>query len=75
MRKKVHVSKVHDKECPVCRRYRRDSWVKVAQHIAMKKDRVHREWRIENNLPGDYRSMREVRQMIIKIMRIFGWKD
>ncbi len=75
MLKRVRISKVYDKECPICRRYHRDSWIKVAQHIAMKKDRVHKEWRIENGLPGDYSSMREVRRMIPEIMQIFGWRD
>ena len=57
----------------------RDSWVKVAQHIAMKGNlkpgEVHREWRIENNMPGDYRNMGEVMRIVPKIMQIFGWRD
>ncbi|MEM3906613.1 MAG: hypothetical protein QXZ17_07065 [Nitrososphaerota archaeon] len=31
---------------------------------------VHREWRIGNGLIGDYETMREVKEMIPKIMKI-----
>jgi hypothetical protein len=36
---------------------------------------IHREWRIENGLLGDYKTAKEVNQMIPQIMKIFGWQD
>jgi hypothetical protein len=79
VRRHVIVQKVYDKKCPICKSYGRDKWEKVARHIAMKGNdepgEIHREWRIENGLLGDYKTAKEVNQMVPKIMKIFGWQD
>lgn len=51
-RKNVKTTMVYDKECPICRMYK-DSWRKIALHIAMKRDEVHREWKGQNDIPLD----------------------
>jgi hypothetical protein len=52
---------------------------KIARYIAMKGNNkfgeVHREWRVENGLLGDYETAGEANRMIPKIMKIFGWQD
>lgn len=79
VRRQVLVQRVYDKKCPLCGSYGRDKWSRIAQHIAMKGNNkpgeVHREWRIGNGLTGDYETMREVKEMIPKIMETFGWQD
>ena len=42
----------------------------LAQHLAMKKDKKHRNWRKEHDLPEDYKSMKEVMEMIPKIIEL-----
>jgi hypothetical protein len=79
VRRQVIPNENRDKICPICKSYGRNSWKKIARHIAMKGNdkpgEIHREWRIANGLLGDYETNKEVNQMIPEIMKIFGWPD
>jgi hypothetical protein len=79
VRRQVIAQEIRDKICPICKSYGRNEWKRIARHIAMKGNdkpgEIHREWRIENGLPGDYKTAVEVNQMVPKIMKIFGWRD
>ncbi|MCS7114721.1 MAG: hypothetical protein RMJ15_01135 [Nitrososphaerota archaeon] len=76
VRRQVVPNEIRDKMYPICKSYQRNSWKKIARHIAMKGNdklgEIHREWRIANGLLGDYETNRE---MIPEVMKIFGWQD
>ncbi|MEM2915069.1 MAG: hypothetical protein QXH91_06705 [Candidatus Bathyarchaeia archaeon] len=79
VRRQVIPDKEYPYKCPICKSYGRDSWKNIARHIAMKGNNklgeIHREWRIANGLLGDYETNKEINQMILEIMKIFGWQD
>ncbi|HEC86595.1 MAG TPA: hypothetical protein ENI49_01825 [Thermoplasmatales archaeon] len=70
VRKKVIVSYVRDKRCPVCSR----NWPTInslAKHIAMKRDQEHESWKREHNIyPIDYQSNKEVTLIASQIKKI-----
>jgi hypothetical protein len=54
--------------CPVCDNSNFAYPNNVAQHIAMCRDTVHRDWRIEHGICADYQNMLEVQRMIGQIL-------
>jgi len=67
-RKKV-ISQLKSWGCPVCS-YQAYSLRGVAQHLAMKRDKVHEAWRVEQKFPEGYVKMPEVIKITWKIMDI-----
>ena len=57
-RRKV-VAKPKDYSCPICSK--QFFTIKdLSYHLAMKKDFLHKEWRLKNSLPEDYEKLKEV---------------
>jgi hypothetical protein len=56
--------------CPVCDKSNFAYHRNVAQHIAMCRDAIHRDWRIKHGISADYRSMIEVQRMIGQILSL-----
>ena len=67
MVRKKSVSQVKSWGCPVCP-WQAYSLRGVAQHLAMKRDKVHEAWRVEHELPEDHVALTESMKITWKIM-------
>lgn len=60
-------------KCPICEkpsyRYFKSS-LGLAQHLAMKWDEAHKNWRINHSVQANYETMTEVLKMRLQIMDI-----
>jgi len=69
MVQKKAISQIKSLGCPVCP-WQAYSIRGVAQHLAMKRDKVHEAWRVEHNLPEGSVALTEVMKITWKIVDI-----